>query len=334
MAATGEEAHWIVQQKKTFTAWVDSQISIRGLKIPPPLDRAFEDGLYLIPLCEVVCKDKCLKYSKKPKMRVHKIENVNVAMTLLKTHGFVPDISNEMFVDCNAKMILGFIWQLFVHWTGGDKNKQSGDPLLEWVQSRVNGKDRYPGVAVSNFSANWMDGRVVAALLDSISPKIIDYSKQDLAQPAALWQGALDAAEDVLDVPRLLEADDMVANVPDDKCVKMYVTLIKNAYFANQAAIEDGSLFPSSEPAPAPVAVVAPAPSESSAAPVAAPPPVVVVAAPPRKKRKNPRDDVPREALIDALVSMLTDINDKLLRCPECNFDLTDWVEEHNCMVP
>ena len=299
---------------------MDSQIGQRGLKLPTDIPTAFEDGLFLIPLAEVVTEDKAMKYSKKPKFRIHKVENCSLGLRLLTDHGFVPDISPENFVDCNETLTMGFIWQLFVHWTGGDRGEsKGGDDLLAWVQSHVKDNDRYPGVPIDNFTTHWQDGKVVAALLDSLSPKIYDYTSAPLDDGVALWTGALDAAEDWLDVPQLLEPEDMVDEKPDDKSVRMQVELIRQAYLAHQADIDSGALFPEDEP----VAAATPA-----AEPDAAPAPR------PRRVKKDPRDDVSRDELIDALVDMYGHINGDLLECPECHGDLTEWAADHNARVP
>lgn len=327
---------------------MDSQIGQRGLRLPSDVDSAFADGLYLIPLAEVVTEDKAMRHQKKPKFRIHKIENCTIGLKLLTEHGFVPDISPENFVDSGeagkkgsagpsrgkkggdgvSALCLGFIWQLFCFAQYRGKDGGSGgssDDLLEWVQGRVKDNERYPGVPVENFTTHWQDGKLIAALLDSLSPKILDYENAQLENPVGLWTSSLDAAEDWLDVPQLLEPEDMVDEKPDDKSVRMQVELIRQAYLALQDDIESGALFPEDEiPAPAPVVVEADAPEAAAPAP----------APRPRRKRKDPRDDISREELIDKLVDMYTHINNDCLACPECQADLTDWAEEHNARVP
>ncbi|KNC51271.1 uncharacterized protein AMSG_07274 [Thecamonas trahens ATCC 50062] len=325
MSSSETTPHWVLQQKKAFRAWVDSQIAERGLKLPGEVDEAFEDGLYLLPLAEVVSQDKAPKHVKKPRMRIQKIENCSLALGLLVKHGFKPDVAPENFVDKDTVLVMGFIWQLFVTWVGGQGDKSGGkasaDDLLKWVQSRVQDNERYPGVPVDNFSTHWQDGKLVSALLDSLSPKILDYESAALDDPVSAWSAALDAAEDWLDVPQVLDADDMVVDKPDDKSVRMQVELIRQAYLALQDDVDSGALFPDDTP------VEADAPAVTDAAETAAPPPR-------RRKRKDPRDDISRDELIDTLLDMYSKINSDCLACPECATDLTQWAADHNARVP
>jgi hypothetical protein len=48
------------------------------------LTQEFQDGLKLISFLEVISGKSFSKYEKKPKMRIHKIQNVDMALKFLK----------------------------------------------------------------------------------------------------------------------------------------------------------------------------------------------------------------------------------------------------------
>jgi actinin alpha len=232
-----ETPAWVKQQKRTFTAWVNSKLAERKMSLPDDVDKSFHDGLHLIALTEVLTKAPIAKYDKKPKMRIQFVSNCSCAIQVLVKHSKKLDISAENFVDQNEKLILGFIWQLFI--TFVQQEGGAVDDLLEWVQGRVNGNSRYPGVNVTNFSGSWKDGEAISALMDSFNPSFVDFSKIDHANAHGNWVKSLDTAEEYLDVPKLLDADDMVGDDIDEKSTRMYLTLLRKAYESKQANLAD-----------------------------------------------------------------------------------------------
>lgn len=243
MSAAGMAADiWIPQQKKAFSAWVNSRLAERSMVLPrdKDLSEVFDDGLMLIPFVEILTGNKAQKHVAKPKMRIHKQENVQLAFNVLNSVDYHPDIHVEEILDDSEKMVLGFIWQLFLHFGSNDNAAE----LLAWVQERVNDKERYPNVKVTEFSKSWQDGKAFAALLDSFSPTIfnndsVDQSEDDVVatKARALLNSVFDAALLKLDVPKLLDAEDLAGFAPDDKAIKMYVTLLKNAWAEKEEAL-------------------------------------------------------------------------------------------------
>eukprot|EP00030_Apusomonadida_sp_AF-17_P002397 a339518_462.p2 GENE.a339518_462~~a339518_462.p2 ORF type:complete len:315 (-),score=162.62 a339518_462:77-979(-) len=281
---------WIPQQKKAFTSWVNSKLAERSLILDRDLASAFDDGLFLIPLVEVLTGAKAGKFSATPSMRIHKQNNIEVAFRVLEQHNFHPDIHVEEVCDANEKMILGFIWQLFVSY--GSKDNTSNAELLAWVQARVNNNPRYEGVNVTEFSKSWQDGKAFAALIDSLSPSIFDYAAADKGdvdddvhtKKRAMLDKVFAAAQAKLNVPQCLESADIVAFAPDDKSCKMFVTLVKNAWGEKEAELR--------------------AAAEAEAA----------------RRAAMTKEDALAE--LDAALAKL----EKLKTCPQCHFDLAAWL--------
>jgi hypothetical protein len=80
-------------QKKTFTTWVNLHLKKTGTKIED-LKNGFEDGVSLIKLIEVISEDSLGKYKAEPKSRIHKVENINVALKYINGFLKAQGISN------------------------------------------------------------------------------------------------------------------------------------------------------------------------------------------------------------------------------------------------
>ncbi|KNC49566.1 cortexillin-1 [Thecamonas trahens ATCC 50062] len=228
------EPMWVKQQKYAFAGWVNSILAEVGLHVQRDISKAFDDGLFLIPLAELLTEDYCAPHVKRPKFRIQKIQNVDLAMQLFRKHGFRGSYSNENLVDGNRELVLGFIFTLFVEFVGGDKSSRSkSDDILKWVQDHVNDKPQYDGVHVGDLSGSFKDGRAFGALLNALDNEYLDYGSAISADGhVANHEAAYDAAHNVLGVPKLLQAADMTApdSDPDDKAVKMYLMLIRAAH--------------------------------------------------------------------------------------------------------
>jgi hypothetical protein len=72
---------WEEVQKKAFLHWVNSQLK-KGSESPiETLEEGFSSGVALIALIEILTgKTVTMKYTKSPKLRVHKINNCFIAL--------------------------------------------------------------------------------------------------------------------------------------------------------------------------------------------------------------------------------------------------------------
>lgn len=113
----------------------------------------------LIHLLEILGNESLGRYASKPKLRVQRFENVNVALDFIKGRGIqMTNIGAEDVVDGNQKLILGLIWTLILRFTISDINEEgmtAKEGLLLWCQRKT---ACYDEVEVRDFSASWNDG--------------------------------------------------------------------------------------------------------------------------------------------------------------------------------
>eukprot|EP00042_Codosiga_hollandica_P052657 m.673170 g.673170 ORF g.673170 m.673170 type:complete len:880 (+) comp58539_c0_seq1:176-2815(+) len=221
---------WQRQQEKTFKAWVNSHLRKRALKIEN-LSTDFCDGRMLIALMEIV-GDTELPKPAKGNLRIHKVENVGKAFKYIKEKGVnLVMIAPEEIVDGNLKLILGMLWTLILRFDIQDisvEELSAKDALLLWAQRKT---APYDNVSVSNFHMSWKDGLAFCALIHRHRPEVIDYASLRKDNPKQNWKTCLEAAEKHLDIPPMLDAEDMISCIkPDERAVMTYVAAYYKAF--------------------------------------------------------------------------------------------------------
>uniref|UniRef100_A0A3Q3EYX0 Calponin-homology (CH) domain-containing protein n=1 Tax=Labrus bergylta TaxID=56723 RepID=A0A3Q3EYX0_9LABR len=208
-------------QKKTFTKWVNSQLSkVRHFPV------MFSVCSYRSPQCPPSY------IHKRGFTRVHSLNNVNRALQILQKNNVeLVNIGAADIVDGNHKLILGLIWSIILHWQVKDVMKDvmaglqqtnSEKILLSWVRQNTR---QYPQVNVVNFSSSWNDGLAFNALLHSHRPELFDWSSVEKKTSAIdRLEHAFNKAEQHLGIERLLDPEDVAVPHPDKKSVIMYVT--------------------------------------------------------------------------------------------------------------
>ncbi|VEL31328.1 unnamed protein product [Protopolystoma xenopodis] len=84
---------------------------------------------------------------------------------------------------------------------------------------------------------SWKDGLAFCALIHRHRPELIDYSRLSRDNPLENLNYAFDVAEKHLDIPRMLDAEDMVTTVkPDERSVMTYVAAYYHAFAGAQKA--------------------------------------------------------------------------------------------------
>ncbi|EFP05872.1 CRE-ATN-1 protein [Caenorhabditis remanei] len=288
---------WEKQQKKTFTAWCNSHLRKAGTSIET-IEEDFRNGLKLMLLLEVISGEPLPKPDR-GKMRFHKIANVNKALEYIESKGVkLVSIGAEEIVDGNVKMTLGLIWTIILRFAIQDINVEelsARDGLLLWCQRKT---APYNNVNVQNFHNSWKDGLAFCALIHRHRPDLLDYSQLHKGDPIHNLNLAFDIAEKHLDIPRMLDAED-VSRHPDEKSTMTYVSCFYHA-FRNMR-----------EPAPPPV--------------IRQPPPQRVVVAPPPER--DWRKDAETAANRICRVLKVNQENEKMMEDYEnLASDLLAWI--------
>ncbi|KAJ8383648.1 hypothetical protein AAFF_G00216190 [Aldrovandia affinis] len=234
---------WERQQRKTFTAWCNSHLRKAGTQIEN-IEEDFRDGLKLMLLLEVISATSAyrsherLAKPERGKMRVHKISNVNKALDFIASKGVkLVSIGAEEIVDGNAKMTLGMIWTIILRFAIQDisvEETSAKEGLLLWCQRKT---APYKNVNVQNFHISWKDGLAFNALIHRHRPELIDYDKLRKDDPMTNLNNAFEVAEKHLDIPKMLDAEDIVGTArPDEKAIMTYVSSFYHAFSGAQKA--------------------------------------------------------------------------------------------------
>eukprot|EP00051_Salpingoeca_urceolata_P026585 m.477824 g.477824 ORF g.477824 m.477824 type:complete len:882 (-) comp20952_c0_seq1:269-2914(-) len=221
---------WQRQQIKTFTAWVNSHLRKRNESIAD-IGVDLCDGRLLMVLLELLGDAKLPKPAK-GKMRIHKIQNVGAAFQYIKEVGVkLVSIAPEEIVDGNMKMILGMIWTLILRFEIQDismEEMSAKDALLLWCQRKT---QPYNNVSVDNFHMSFKDGLAFCALIHRHRPELINYDSLRRDDPATNFATAFEVADKELDIPPMLDAEDMINCVkPDERSVMTYVAAYYKAF--------------------------------------------------------------------------------------------------------
>ncbi|OBS60288.1 hypothetical protein A6R68_08608 [Neotoma lepida] len=227
-----------LQERPTFTAWCNSHLRKAGTQIEN-IDEDFRDGLKLMLLLEVISGERLPK-PERGKMRVHKINNVNKALDFIASKGVkLVSIGAEEIVDGNAKMTLGMIWTIILRFAIQDisvEETSAKEGLLLWCQRKT---APYKNVNVQNFHISWKDGLAFNALIHRHRPELIEYDKLRKDDPVTNLNNAFEVAEKYLDIPKMLDAEDIVNTArPDEKAIMTYVSSFYHAFSGAQKLLE------------------------------------------------------------------------------------------------
>ncbi|CAB0012674.1 unnamed protein product [Nesidiocoris tenuis] len=217
-------------QKKTFTKWMNSFLQKARMEVED-LFTDLADGKKLLKLLEIISGEKLGKPNN-GKMRVHKVENVNKSLAFLHTKVRLESIGAEDIVDGNPRLILGLIWTIILRFqiqeieidvdeeNESSEKKSAKDALLLWCQRRTTG---YPHVSIQDFTGSWRSGMGFNALIHSHRPDLIDFSELQPQKHIDNLNNAFDIAHSDLGIPKLLDAEDVDTNRPDEKSIMTYV---------------------------------------------------------------------------------------------------------------
>ncbi|KAJ1968962.1 alpha-actinin [Dispira parvispora] len=223
---------WESVQQKTFTKWLNNKLSHRNIAPVEDLARDLSDGTVLIQLLEIIGDTPLGNYNRNPRLRIQKVENANKALDFVRYRSLeLTNIGAEDIVDKNAKLILGLLWTLILRFTIAEINEEgltATDGLLLWCQRQT---APYPEVDVRDFTYSWQDGLAFCALIHRHRPDLFNFYDLDLTDRHRNTAFAFEVAEKYLDIPRLLDVEDVcdVAK-PDKRSIMTYVAQYFHAF--------------------------------------------------------------------------------------------------------
>ncbi|VVC26815.1 Hypothetical protein CINCED_3A012694 [Cinara cedri] len=214
-------------QKKTFTKWINSQLSKENHEAISDLFLDLQNGTKLLYLLEILTGTQIKP--EKGCMRVHHLNNVNKALQILELNNVkLVNISSNDIVDGSPKLILGLVWSIILHWQVDchlkelmSESQQTNleKTLLAWCRKNTEGY----GVDISNFTSSWSDGIAFSALIHKFRSDLVDYDLILKEHPNARLENIFAIAHQHLNIERLLDPEDVNTSVPDKKSVMMYV---------------------------------------------------------------------------------------------------------------
>ena len=228
-------AEWKHIQHKTFTKWVNLHLKTANRSIDS-LQSDLSDGLNLLALLEVLSGKKMDRFHVKPRIQAQKLENLEKAMTFIVEEEkiILVNIGVGDILQNNTKLILGLIWTLILHYDlakhlvddtdGGGKPPPVKERLRKWIQEKI------PTQQFENFTTDWNDGQVLAALVDAIAPGVFpdrDQWHSDVTLHNVTK--VMDTAEQKLGVPQLISPEDLCNPHVDELSMMTYLVQFVSA---------------------------------------------------------------------------------------------------------
>uniref|UniRef100_A0A7S4PHI3 Calponin-homology (CH) domain-containing protein n=1 Tax=Guillardia theta TaxID=55529 RepID=A0A7S4PHI3_GUITH len=162
---------------------------------------------------------------------VQNIRNVFVAIERSGIPLAALTCSDEEVVEGDQDMILSLIWDLTDHFFISPQFPSSSDhwksAFLRWCQERCEPR----GVFVTDFHQSFQDGMALCAIVDSAleDSSVIGMLTLKSANSAKNLSLAFDAAHRLLDVPKLLEVEDLQHETVDERSVLLYLAVLRLA---------------------------------------------------------------------------------------------------------
>lgn len=99
--------------------------------------------------------------------------------------------------------------------------------LLGWVNNAL---PKHSGLEIRDFGASWRDGYAFITLIDSIKNNVINIAEMKRLNNRHRLDTAFNVAESELGIARLLDAEDVDVNSPDEKSIMTYVAQFLHKY--------------------------------------------------------------------------------------------------------
>lgn len=231
---------WEIVQEKAFTAWVNGVLDRVGEHVTD-ISTDFSDGIRLAHFLELLSGKKVgKKLELDKKSDIYKIQNVYLALQFAEKDMDVKaeGVAAEDFVKGNRKLALGFLWTLYRKYRiavikEGDKSSEEG--LLQWCKNIT---DDYGGVDIKSFKTGFRDGNAFLALAHKYDPSQFDYESFKDESPDARLEKAFEIAEKFINIPKLLDANEVMKGTADERSLILYTSLFFHAFGAQAEKLE------------------------------------------------------------------------------------------------
>lgn len=220
-------------EKKTFTRWVNHQLSRGGFEPISDLFADLADGEALIKLVNVTCKIPMPRYHVNRKGRAFHLDNVSAAFRMLAEAGadkFTGSLKPEHITDGDEKRILGLIWSIVCFFAEETiLARFDGEPGSA-IRLMSNWATLHTSSPIKNFHLDFENGVHFLEIIAQKRPDLVDVATLDGAAAEDNVTRAIKMAEDVFSVPHIIDVEDMLSNTHDEKIILIYLTEIVHAY--------------------------------------------------------------------------------------------------------
>ena len=183
--------------KRSFLTWINSVLTELTIT---NLSTDWKDGRALTALCEY-CKPGVFASADSGSVKSsNAVSNIQNIMQLAETHFNIPPVisPNDFAAEKPDERSVMIYLSYFV----GAVTGPGQTALLKWIVKQV------PSQEVTNFSSDWLDGRVLGALTDAVSegkfPSFADMSPENASKNI---EQSMITAEKLLGVRRTLKVD-------------------------------------------------------------------------------------------------------------------------------
>lgn len=188
-------------------------------------------------LLEVISDESVGKFVMNPKMRVQQVENLDKALKFITAHDVkLVNIGAPEIADGNLKVTLGMIWSVILRFVIAGLSEEglsAKEGLLLWCQRKTqNHKSTINnGKGVEDFHVSFQDGMAFCALIHRHRPDLINYDELNPENKLENLNKAFEICATHLDIPKLLDAEDIV-NIPrpDERSIMTYVAAMYKVF--------------------------------------------------------------------------------------------------------
>jgi hypothetical protein len=189
------------------------------------------DGVALCQLAQVLCKVK-LRFNPEPTLVPQYVDNCLVALQALASLG-VTGTDARAFVSKDARLVLGFMWQLVEHeMASREQWSKPSVSVYEWVKDYIG---EYPGVPRDLGPHHFCDGKLMSFLLHRTVPAAMDLTAMEAMAPHERLVEAIRGAKDNIGVPTLISAETVQDPKSADYLLLTYLYAYRACVMAREA---------------------------------------------------------------------------------------------------